>query len=112
VAGELGELLSAALAIVTIATLAGLGLMRGTVTNLRELLSDERAASAAAKAKRIEEDAEHVKYKAEAEAQIEQLRQDHSALARVVTGEAHLVAILDLLEEAIRLLTEMKDGGP
>lgn len=40
--GHLGETLNAALAILAIATLAGLGLMRGTVTNLRENLNDAR----------------------------------------------------------------------
>jgi capsule polysaccharide export protein KpsE/RkpR len=112
VAGELGELLSAALAIITIATLTGAGLMRGTVIDLREKLVDADAEVARIKAARAEDNAEHAEFKAKADALITQLQADHSALARVVTGEAHLVAILDLLEEAIRLLTELKDGGP
>ena len=48
---------------------------------------------------------------AKAEALIAQLEADHAALGRVVTGEAHLVAIMDLLEEAIRLLKDPKNGG-
>ena len=80
------EWLNAALAIVSIATLAGLGLLRGTVTNLREQLNDERAHSKALKERR-DEDA----------LKIQTLEADFAALQRVVTGEVHWVALGDLL---------------
>lgn len=108
--GDLGGLLSTALAIVAIATLAGLGLLRGTVTNLREQLRDERDARAADRQQRADDEVDHAKFKAETETRIAQLEADNSALQRVVTGEVHWVAISDRLEDAIKLLTAIKNA--
>lgn len=80
--------LAAALGIVSIATLAGLGFMRGTVINLREQLADARGETKALKESRDE-----------ANRQIATLKTDLAALTRVVTGEAHWVAIGDKLDE-------------
>jgi hypothetical protein len=107
--GDLGGLLSTALAIVSIATLAGLGLMRGTVTNLREQLRDERDARAADRAQKADDEADHLKFKAESETRIAQLESDNAALQRVVTGEVHWVALGQRLEDAIALLTAIRN---
>lgn len=80
--------LAAALGIVSIATLAGLGFMRGTVINLREQLSDARGETKALKESRDE-----------ASRQIATLKTDLAALTRVVTGEAHWVSIGHKLDE-------------
>lgn len=85
---DFGSVLNAALSIVAIATLAGLGLMRGTVTNLRENLADARA-EIADKDRRLTE----LETKSQTQAT------DLAALGRVVTGEAHWVAIGDKLDE-------------
>ena len=78
----MGDMLNTALAVVAIATLAGLGLMRGTVTGLRENLKDCR------------EEAAETRRKLEvAEAENSRLQSDLAALSRVVTGEAHITAL-------------------
>lgn len=107
--GDLGGLLSAALAIVSIATLAGLGLLRGTVTNLREQLRDEREARASDRAQRDDDERENLKFRTEAQTRIAQLEADNAALQRVVTGEVHWVALGTRLEDAIALLTAIKE---
>lgn len=114
--GDLGGLLSTALAIVSIATLAGLGLLRGTVTNLREQLRDEREARAADRAQKVDDEAEHVKERAEwtaktatKDARIAELEADNAALGRVVTGEVHLVSLSQRLEDLIALVTALKE---
>lgn len=85
---DLGTLLSTALAVVALATAAGLGLMRGTVTNLREQLADTRASNAEMRQERAEDRAE-----------IATLHTQLDALGKVVTGEVHWLAISDLLDE-------------
>lgn len=91
---SLGGLLETALAIISIATLAGLGLMRGDTIRLRENLKDAR-----------EEISDKDRRLTEAEAQIDkqatQIRgqaHDLEALGRVVTGEAHWIAIGEKLD--------------
>lgn len=79
-------ILSAAGIIVGLFAAAGVGLQRGLMTNLRE--------------SRDEYEKENTKLKtdrAEDRATIERLTRDLDALRRVVTGEVHLTAILDLL---------------
>lgn len=82
------RLLTVALAIVSIATLAGLGLLRGVVTGLRENLKDAR-----------DEIADKDRRLSAAEATVVRLTNDLDALGRVVTGEAHWVAIGSKLDE-------------
>lgn len=85
---DLGGVLTTALSIVSLATLAGLGLLRGTVINLREQLKDARDEVAALRGSRVDD-----------QTKIAQLTADHDALTRVVTGEAHWVAIGQKLDE-------------
>lgn len=85
---DIGNFLTTALAVVSIATLAGLGLMRGTVTNLREQLADTRASNAELRQERTED-----------AAKIATLTTDLEALARVVTGEVHWVQLGQQLEQ-------------
>ncbi len=103
--GDLGGLLSTALAIVAIATLAGLGLLRGTVTNLREQLKDEREARESDRRQRADDEIEHAKFKADAEARIATLEADIAAYKRLVTGETHWTAIEQRIEDMITMLT-------
>ena len=85
---ELGSLLSTGLAVVSIATLTGLGLLRGTVTNLREQLGDARGEIKSLKDGREEMRGENA-----------ELRAEVGALRRIVTGEVHWVALDEKLDE-------------
>lgn len=78
----MADMLNTGLAIVAIATLAGLGLMRGTITSLRESLSDARA-EIADKDRRLGENDRKL---AELEARV-------AVLTSTVTGEVHWVAL-------------------
>jgi hypothetical protein len=102
--GDLGGLLSTALAIVAIATLAGLGLLRGTVTNLREQLRDEREARAADRQQKADDDIEHAQFKADTEAKIAKLEAELQTWRAAVTGEVHWVAIEQRIEDLIKML--------
>lgn len=83
----MGDLLNTALGVVAIATLAGLGLLRGTVTNLRERLGDSR-----------EEVVDLTRKRDADQARITVLEADLAALTRVVTGEVHWVALEQKLD--------------
>lgn len=85
---DLTSLITAALGIITLSTAAGLGLMRGTMTNLREQLADTRASNAEMRVERTEDRALIEKQKAELE-----------ALSKIVTGEIHWRAMSDLLDD-------------
>lgn len=80
-------LITVALGVVSIATLAGLGLMRGLVVNLREQLAEERAAKVEMRAERAED-----------RAQIEHQKVALEALAKIVTGDAHWVEVTNILQ--------------
>lgn len=85
---DVGNLLTTVLAVLAITTAGGLGLMRGTVTNLRENLRDAR-----------DEIQDKDRRLTECEKRTTQLSSDLDALSRVVTGEAHWVALEGQLEE-------------
>jgi hypothetical protein len=94
--GSLGSFLQVALTVLTLASLAGLGLMRGTVTNLRETLRDARE-EVADKDRRYTADlADKDRRLTEAEAEIIRLRakinsqaKDIDAYGRLVRGETY-----------------------
>jgi uncharacterized protein HemX len=122
----IGDLLSIALAAISIATLAGLGFVRGRMTDLREQLRDSREETASLKASRADDRALIDQQKTELKA----CRTDLDALARVVTGEVHWVALSHHLdqhheearahwirsesntERMIKALEELKGGRP
>jgi hypothetical protein len=106
---DLGGLLSVILSVVAIASAAGLALMRANQATLRETNTDLRNQIGDIKAARAEEQAEHAKFRAEAQARIAQLESDNAAYQRVVTGEVHWVALGTRLEDAIALLTAIKE---
>jgi hypothetical protein len=80
------EILTTALAIVSIATLAGLGFLRGTVVSLRERLDDADKDVARYKAQRVED-----------RALIDSQAAKIQILESVVTGEAHWRELTHLL---------------
>lgn len=82
------NVISVGATIVALTTLAGLGLLRGTVIGLREQLNDERALTKSLRERRDEDTRK-----------IAQLTTDLDALGRVVTGEAHWIAIAHQLDE-------------
>lgn len=85
---DLGNLLSTSLTVATVGSLAGVGLMRGTLNNLRARLNDYE--------KEVEEkDRRHT----EDRATLAQTATDLAALQRIVTGEAHWVALGQVLDE-------------
>jgi hypothetical protein len=84
---DLSGLASTALGIVALATAAGLGLMRGTVTNLREQLADTRADNAEMRISRVED-----------RALIDTQKAELAALAKIVTGEVHWQSISETLD--------------
>lgn len=92
---DLGNLIQTGLGVFAIASLAGLGLMRTTVTNLRENLKDARDEITDKERRLTEAEAEIVKLNARGLAQ----HNDLQALGRVVTGETHWKAIGKKLDE-------------
>jgi hypothetical protein len=106
---HLGALFSTAMSLVALATFTGLALQRSTVTRLREQLQDADAEVARIKASRAEDQAEAAEFRADTETRIAQLEADNAALQRVVTGEVHWVALGQRLEDAIALLTAIKE---
>lgn len=85
---DFSRLLTIALGLVSLATLIGLSLLRGIVVGLRERLKDADE-ELTRKGRRLDE----------AEARVLILENDLAALGRVVTGEAHWVAIGAKLDE-------------
>lgn len=85
---DLGRLLSIALAVVSIATLAGMGLLVGRVGALRSNLKDSD-----------DELARTVRRLTDSEARVEVLEHALDELGRVITGEAHLVALEGKLDD-------------
>lgn len=82
------DLITSAGAIVMIATLAGMGYFRGTVTNLKEKVDGYQKDNGELRTQRDEARIDRDRYKA-----------DLDALTRVVTGEVHWVAIGEKIDE-------------
>jgi chromosome segregation ATPase len=85
---DLGRLLSIALAVVSIATLAGMGLLVGRVGALRSNLKESD-----------DELERTVRRLTNSEARVEVLEHALEELGRMVTGEAHLVALEGKLDD-------------
>jgi hypothetical protein len=84
---SLGNFLQVASGILVITSLAGLGLMRATVVNLRESLADLRSEVADKDRQNADMKADRARDKADLE-----------ALKRIVTGEDQLLAISEKLD--------------
>lgn len=84
----LGDFVILLLSVITLATAAGVGFQRGVIGRLRGDVTE-----AAARADRLAIEL------AESRSDGKQLRADLDALSRVVTGEAHWVAIGSKLDE-------------
>lgn len=97
---DYGSLLQTAISVLAIAALAGVGFQRGKVNNLRENLKDARDELVDKDRRLTECESESTKHAA-----------DLAALSRVVTGEAHWVALgsqlTDHHEESMKLLREL-----
>lgn len=85
---NLGSFIQTALGIVALASLAGLGLMRSKVVDLRETIGDIRGELGDKDRQRLADLAKIAKL----EALLTGQSTDLAALGRVVTGEAHWVA--------------------
>jgi hypothetical protein len=102
---DLQKLLTIALAVLAIATAAGFGLQRGRIgqqekriETLQGQLADSDAELERQDRRRERAEKELEAYKANANAEVGQLKTDLAALARVVTGEAHWIAIGEKLD--------------
>jgi hypothetical protein len=98
------------LAIGGVASFVGLALMRTNQTTLRETNNDLRSQLGDIKAARAEEQAECAKQHAEDQARIAELENENTALGRVVTGEVHLVAIAQRIEDLFMLIKDYIAG--
>jgi hypothetical protein len=85
---DISAILTGGVAILAIATAVGYGLLRGRVSALRDELKDEREGRAADRRDRDD-----------ARRELAVVRTDLEALSRIVTGEAHWVAIGAKLDE-------------
>lgn len=85
---NLGDFLSIALTVVALATLAGYGLLRGNVQNLREQLKDEREARGSLQGRFDQQEKEKI-----------DLAGKVRVLESIVTGEVHWVALGEKLDE-------------
>lgn len=112
-----GALLNVALAVLSISTLAGLGLVTGRVRGLTQRAESADAEAVSLRARVTDRDAELAEvrtefatYKSEAEKEllaaktaaettVAQLERDLEAIGRVVTNEAHIVALQHALED-------------
>ena len=98
---DLGNFLQVALTVLTLAALASVGLMKGTITNLRESLADARGDIADGDRRHTETKAELV----EAQNQIVKLRaqinsqaHDLEAVGRLVRGESYWLELGEKLD--------------
>lgn len=88
ISNDAGSFATLLLAVITLSTAAGVGFQRGKIGQLRGELAEEH--------ERSDRQAGELK---DARSEVEQLRNDLTALSRVVTGEAHWVAIGSQLSE-------------
>lgn len=115
IGSQIGSSISIALTILSVASIAGIGLQRGRVVNARELLREEREDHDRTRLRLNNAEVDHAKEMADAkaelsakDAEISSLGTEIVALQRVVTGEAHLVAIGDRIEDAIVILKAIR----
>jgi chromosome segregation ATPase len=92
--GNLGDTFNTALAIVSIATLTGLGLMRGTITNLRENLRDARDEIADKDRRLTETEGDLVRLRAQVKSQ----GHDLEAVGRLIRGESYWTELGEKLD--------------
>lgn len=98
---SLGSFLEAALTVLTLASLAGLGLMRGTVTNLRETLKDARGDIADGDRRHGETTKELQAAQNEIvrlRAQVNSQAKDLEAVGRLVRGESYWMELGEKLD--------------
>lgn len=95
---DFSNLLTTALGVLALATAAGLGLVRSNVTILRENLKDAREEIADKDRRHTEFETRTATQIAELEAKLLAKGADLDALSRVVTGEAHWVALGETLD--------------
>jgi predicted phage gp36 major capsid-like protein len=91
---DLSNLLTAALAVLALATAGGYGLLRGRVSALRDELEDERKGRESDRQERDDLRAKN----ADLRRDLDNVTVELEALTRVVTGEVHWVAIGDKLD--------------
>lgn len=96
---NLGTILTVALAILALATAAGFGLQRGRIANLQGRLEDSDKELERQDRRREAAEGELEAYKVTSGAKVTQLETDLAALARVVTGEAHWIAIGEKMDD-------------
>lgn len=102
---DLDQLLPIALVVLTLATAAGFGLQRGRLSQQEKRIETlqgqlKESDDELARKDRRQAEAERAleKHKTESSAEIQRLKTDLAALARVVTGEAHWTAIGEKLD--------------
>lgn len=93
--GDVGGILSTALAVLSLGSLAFLGLLRGNLTSLRETVNDLRGEVSDKERQLAERD---TRLKA-VEDRATGLQSDLDSLGRVVTGEIHWKAIATVLDQ-------------
>ena len=90
----LGNFLQLALTVLTLTSLAGLGLMRGTVTTLREALTDARGEIADKGRRLTETETEITRLKAKVNSQTHDLE----AMGRLIRGESYWTELGEKLD--------------
>lgn len=113
--GDLGGILTTALAILAIATIAGAGLQRGRIGDLKGRLEQERADAAEDRAQAERDEVRATRDRAEAatiiaelESKLAKAKADIEVLKGVATGEIHWSAIAQRLEDLIALVMKMQ----
>lgn len=113
---DLSSFLNTALAIIAIATLAGLGLQRGDRTALKEQLAEAREEIRAIRESRAEEQKEHAAEQTRAHTTIAEMKSDYDTRIATMKAEADtkiatLTADLDALSRTVTARDELKVVG-